>query len=813
MYATAERRLRDCRDSSYFLRFGKNYTSQGGEDGILEQLFTLVGTASKPYCVEIGAWDGQHLSNTFRLVHDKEWGALLVEANSERCNAMRSLYNGRLDVHCVDCLVDIGGPNSLPNLLSKYEIPFDFDFVSIDVDGADYHLWHSIGESHRPRVVCIEFNPTIPNHVYFIQERDITIQEGSSLLAITELGRSLGYHLVVTTTFNALFVRMDLMNRLPAGIIPYVPQLAVPTDSNNKNDSNTEMSLNVYPTEYSLERKVDLNALHNGSMVTDIFQTYSGELKLCGPKKLLWHRVSMNVQQMQAIKPKRDRVFPFAPPYTKTVSSLEENMNNVTVVLVGLMACNSSESINSAQIPHLESGFNSLVRECMDVYGISDSKTAKKPLQSICQDIVMNTVAMCMITYQHLVSITFTATVPGTGTSNNLADSIGTTAVDRPASAQLSEPTESAQYGYFTLALLHMFISNMALSFEIIGDSAVDHLESGGSATTSVHLAEGKLWLQRAFYLMLYLQDHPCPSSHHLVTTFTARTVSEEVVTAALSRLSRKISTCCLYSASHTLPWKDLLSSFPAAAQQGQSQGNSFISSEEHVLGEASCSPATDVDEMLQGLYWKHLAATTSGHSDIPALELVADEPASTSALLSSASTTAAIATANKEEKEEEALKLNKLGKKWHGKLHWSETNVNNSAAEEAAQCALLAPVVTTKGQFPSNSAVAPTSITGSVHAGRLAVVVDSLGVLLNSCWSNMRFFSHDAQLPDDSATAHTATASLLLKLANVESKSLDNGDQGLHNSSVVLVAACIGIGFAAGFVAGAFVIHKLVAK
>lgn len=746
MYGTAERNLRDCREGAYFLQFAKNVTSQGGEDGILEQLFVMIGTTSTPYCVDIGAWDGQHLSNTYRLAHDKQWGALLVEANTERCNVMRTLYDGRSDVNCVDCLVDISGPNSLSNLLTSHNVPVDLDFLSIDVDGADYHLWQSVGASHHPRVVCIEFNPTIPNHVHYIQECDITIQEGSSLLAITELGRSLGYHIVVTTTFNAIFVRMDLMSLLPAGIIPYQPQLRTSSVAANS-------SLLTHDT-YSLDKVVDLSALHNGSMVTDIFQTYSGELKLCGPKKLLWHRVSMNIQQMQAIKPKRDRVFPFAPPYTKTVSSLEEHMNNVTIVLVGLMACHSAESVNSAQIPHLESGFNGLVRECMDVYGVSDIKTAKKPLQSICQDILINTLAMCMITYQHLTSITIE---------------------DSAASA---DPSTAAQYGHFTVALLHMFISNLALSFEIIGDSAVDHLESGGSATTSVHLTEGKLWLQRAFYLMLYLQDHPCTTSHSLTVTAADGTVSVEVVAAALSRLSRKISTCCLHSASHTLPWKALLAPSQHSANTGQ------------VLGEASCSPAADVDEMLQGLYWKHLAATTSGTST------GSSRASSVSELLSQEATAMS----------EEELKLKKLGKKWQSKLGWYDPPSIIQQGEHA-HTDLLAPVALRGSRGVNHSDGAPPLPLSSI------VAMDSLGVLLNSCWSSARFFSRDVNqlsVAQDEALTHTATASLLLRLAE-QDKQIAALRCSRDLSGEVPVWKYVGFGFCAGCIAMSLIGFKCV--
>lgn len=42
--------------------------------------------------------------------------------------------------------------------------------LSIDIDGADYWLWRSLKDTaFRPRVVIVEFNPTIPNNIEFVQ--------------------------------------------------------------------------------------------------------------------------------------------------------------------------------------------------------------------------------------------------------------------------------------------------------------------------------------------------------------------------------------------------------------------------------------------------------------------------------------------------------------------------------------------------------------------------------------------------------------------------------------------------------------------
>lgn len=304
-----ERRVKDCKVTSPFLAHARNITSQGGEDGVIAALFENLGVSKADghgYCVDIGAWDGKHWSNTFTLLNDKQWGGMLIEADPERASELKRMYQQRPDVSCCDRLVELSGPNALTKFLTLFKVDPNFDFLSIDVDGADYHLWKSLGDDFTPRVVCVEFNPSIPNHIFFVQEDNIQIQQGSSLLALTELGQQLapskgGYQLVCTTTFNAFFVRKDLMHLLP------------PTSC-----------------DYSI------HSLHSAAMVTDIFQTYDGHLKLSGPQKLLWHRNAINAQKIQPLS-KKQQIYPFAPPINTHYLAVEKHIDTLVSVLSELL--------------------------------------------------------------------------------------------------------------------------------------------------------------------------------------------------------------------------------------------------------------------------------------------------------------------------------------------------------------------------------------------------------------------------------------------------------------------------------------------
>jgi hypothetical protein len=238
----------------------RNVKSQGGEDGILEHLFTQwwppadkEGDAEgqRPrWIVEIGAWDGLHLSNSWNLLAHHGWAGLLVEGDHQRAAQCAANHRDRPAVQTACAYVSFpddaaavaagvavadapdgqadapgspagaeggaagaaplpvsGGMVTLAALLARHGAPRDLEVLSIDVDGADYWLWRSLGGSAwRPRVVVVEFNPTVPNHVTFVQEASSAVHHGSSLAALAALGREMGYALVATTTYNGIFV-------------------------------------------------------------------------------------------------------------------------------------------------------------------------------------------------------------------------------------------------------------------------------------------------------------------------------------------------------------------------------------------------------------------------------------------------------------------------------------------------------------------------------------------------------------------------------------------------------------------------------
>ena len=106
---------------------------------------------------------------------------------------------------CQRGFVSFDPPETLDERLTQTKIPKDFDLLSIDIDGNDYHVWAACTR-YRPRVVVIEFNPTIADDVDYVQPRDKSVQRGCSAAALIRLGETKGYKAVAITSNNVIFV-------------------------------------------------------------------------------------------------------------------------------------------------------------------------------------------------------------------------------------------------------------------------------------------------------------------------------------------------------------------------------------------------------------------------------------------------------------------------------------------------------------------------------------------------------------------------------------------------------------------------------
>ena len=203
--------------------YRSNIFSQNGEDGVLQEILKrliVISTAEKPaVCVEFGAWDGKHLSNTYNLVKNHEWHAVYIEADANRYqDLLKTVAEHSPAITPVNALVQTEGESSLDAILLRTGIPKDFELLSIDIDSFDWQIWHSLKE-FCPKIVVIEINSGLAPGIFQIH-RGGSIK-GSSFSSTVALGKEKGYTPVLHTG-NIIFIRDDI-----------VCQMNMPADESN----------------------------------------------------------------------------------------------------------------------------------------------------------------------------------------------------------------------------------------------------------------------------------------------------------------------------------------------------------------------------------------------------------------------------------------------------------------------------------------------------------------------------------------------------------------------------------------------------
>jgi FkbM family methyltransferase len=165
-----------------------NDVSQNGEIGLL-LTYMINDAATHGIVVDVGA-GGIGGSNSYDLLRVFGWRGLLIEANPALIDALRRDF-ADFDVQIINCAVSnyngtalfyIGVNNDVSSLqqnaalgwgpiqgtvdvtvrrlseiLQEYIIPFDFDLLSLDIEGEDIAVFNDLVESgYRPRWVIIE---------------------------------------------------------------------------------------------------------------------------------------------------------------------------------------------------------------------------------------------------------------------------------------------------------------------------------------------------------------------------------------------------------------------------------------------------------------------------------------------------------------------------------------------------------------------------------------------------------------------------------------------------------------------------------
>jgi len=207
----------------YLEQYGYKVFSQNDEDGIIDEIFTRIGTANKKF-VEFGVEDGLECNSHF-LLH-KGFSGLWIEGSKKSCNKIKRLFKEPLKQGQLALANAFITAENINEIISANFTVGEIDLCSIDIDGNDYHVWKAIN-CVSPRVVVIEYNSLFPpkhewvmpynaNHLWDGDMLNASDNMGASLKSLELLGDTLGYRLVGTNLngLNAFFVKKELAKDL-----------------------------------------------------------------------------------------------------------------------------------------------------------------------------------------------------------------------------------------------------------------------------------------------------------------------------------------------------------------------------------------------------------------------------------------------------------------------------------------------------------------------------------------------------------------------------------------------------------------------
>jgi hypothetical protein len=192
----------------------------------------MLKNSDSSWCVEVGAWDGIHQSNTFALV-EQGWKAVYIEGDSYRFQDLLKTAHKFSNIIPIEAFVSQhrDNPFSLENLLSGTKIPKDFVLLSIDIDSYDLDVWESLS-GYFPQIVVIEINSSVNPGVYW---RHGANNVGNTFSSTIKVGTDKGYTLICHTG-NLIFVKNELIGKLdfPTKFIKYPELLFVDNWINSK---------------------------------------------------------------------------------------------------------------------------------------------------------------------------------------------------------------------------------------------------------------------------------------------------------------------------------------------------------------------------------------------------------------------------------------------------------------------------------------------------------------------------------------------------------------------------------------------------
>jgi hypothetical protein len=189
----------------------RSYSNFDEERILREYLAMLLPKNHGHTAVDLGAGDGVRHSNTHALFING-WRGLAIDGEADRSYRLARTY--RYYPNVFTCRNQIT-PQNVVSLLEAYQIPTDFEVLSLDIDSYDYWVLDALLTKFRPRIVVTEINEKIPPPIRFIVKYDLdfTLQHhffGYSIASLEDLCARHNYALMSLEYNNAFIAPREL---------------------------------------------------------------------------------------------------------------------------------------------------------------------------------------------------------------------------------------------------------------------------------------------------------------------------------------------------------------------------------------------------------------------------------------------------------------------------------------------------------------------------------------------------------------------------------------------------------------------------
>ena len=239
-----------------------------GEEKVIKKYLNTIPLDNR-YCVDIGASDGESMSNTLFL-YESNWDGIAIEYDSNKFAQLSNLYKKFKNVNLIKIKVT---PDNIVNILKSCFAPKNFSFLNVDIDSYDYYVINTLLSEYRPMLILSEINEKIPPPIKFTVKYDFNHIwradhfYGQSISQLQKVCKKYNYDIVELCYNNAFLIPKEINNNTPL-----TPEEAYEAGYKNKRDRRIK-----FPWNSDMEELLYLSPLDGVEFLNNKFGEYKNK--------------------------------------------------------------------------------------------------------------------------------------------------------------------------------------------------------------------------------------------------------------------------------------------------------------------------------------------------------------------------------------------------------------------------------------------------------------------------------------------------------------------------------------------------------